>query len=146
MQNKKLNNLEVLNKIYENAQMGTNSITYVSEKTDDTELLKELQNELQQYNEVSAEASQKILELNEIPKETGPMAQVGLWSSVQMNTLMDKSTSHIAEMMMQGNAMGVIDMAKTIKNAENKSTDAEQLAQKLIETEENNFQNMKQFL
>ena len=146
MQNKKLNNLEILNKIYENAQMGSNSITYVSEKTDDTELLKELQNELTQYNEVSSEASQKILELNEIPKESGPMAQVGLWSSVQMNTLMDKSTSHIAEMMMQGNAMGVIDMAKTIKNAENKSADAEQLAQKLIETEENNFQNMKQFL
>lgn len=146
MNDKGLDNIEMLNKIYENAQMGSNSITYVSEKTEDKELLKELQNELAQYNEVSSEASQKILNHNEIPKEKGPMAQVGLWSSVQINTLMDKSTSHIAEMMMQGSAMGVIDMAKTIRKSTTHSADTEKLAEKLIKTEEENFQKMKQFL
>ncbi len=134
----------MLNKIYSDAQMGSNSITYVSEKTEDTKLLKELQHELAQYNEIAASASEKLLERNKIPKDKGTMAQVGLWSSVQMNTLVDKSTSHIAEMMMQGNAMGVIDMAKTLRKTT--SRDAIQLGEKLIQTEEENFQKMKAFL
>lgn len=139
-------NLEFLNKIYQNAQMGSNSITYVSEKTNDTKLLGQLQNQLQEYNEIASEAAEKIFENDKIPKEKGPMAQVGLWSSVQMNTLVDKTSTHIAEMMMQGSTMGIIDMAKALRKYSNAEPGTIALGEKLIKTEEENFQRMKEFL
>lgn len=146
MNNITKDNKEFLNKIYQNAQMGSNSITYVSEKTDDTELLLQLQIQLQEYNEIASEAADALLENDNIPKEKGPFAQVGLWSSVQMNTLVDKSASHIAEMMMQGNSMGVIDMAKALRKYKNADKETVALGEKLIKTEEENFQRMKPFL
>ncbi|MBP3329841.1 MAG: hypothetical protein J6L89_03305 [Clostridia bacterium] len=139
-------NHEFLNKIYQNAQMGSNSITYVSEKTEDKELLTELQAQLAEYNEIASEAAKALLENNDIPKEKGPLAQVGLWSSVQMNTLVDKSSSHIAEMMMQGNSMGVIDMSKALRKYKTADNSTVKLGEKLIKTEEENFQRMKPFL
>lgn len=146
MNNMTTDNREFLNKIYQNAQMGSNSITYVSEKTDDTKLLSQLQIQLQEYNEIASEAANALLENDNIPKEKGPLAQVGLWSSVQMNTLVDKSASHIAEMMMQGNSMGVIDMAKALRKYKNAEKETIALGEKLIKTEEENFQRMKTFL
>lgn len=139
-------NKEFLNKIYQNAQMGSNSITYVCEKTEDTNLLTQLRIQLQEYNEIASEAANALLENDNIPKEKGPMAQVGLWSSVQMNTLVDKTSSHIAEMMMQGNSMGVIDMAKALRKYKNADKETVALGEKLIKTEEENFQRMKPFL
>lgn len=139
-------NQEFLNKIYQNAQMGSNSITYVSEKTTDKNLLTQLQIQLQEYNEIASEAANALLESDNIPKEKSPLSQVGLWSGVQMNTLVDKSSSHIAEMMMQGNSMGVIDMAKAIRKYKNADEKTIALGEKLIKTEEENFQRMKPFL
>lgn len=139
-------NLEFLNKIYQNAQMGSNSITYVSEKTNDTKLLSQLQIQLQEYNEIASEAADALLKNDKIPKEKGPMAQVGLWSSVQMNTLVDKTSDHIAEIMMQGSTMGIIDMAKALRKYSNAEAGTIALGEKLIKTEEENFQRMKEFL
>ncbi len=139
-------NTEFLNKIYQNAQMGSNSITYVSEKTEDTDLLLQLQIQLQEYNEIASEAADSLLRNDNIPKEKGPLSQVGLWSGVQMNTIIDKSASHIAEMMMQGNSMGVIDMAKALRRYKHADKETIALGEKLIKTEEENFQRMKPFL
>ena len=126
--------------------MGYNSITYVSEKTKDPDLLKYLQEELNEYNEIVTEASETMVEKNKSPKEKGPMSQIGLWSGVQMNTLVDKSSDHIAEMMIQGSMMGVIDMARCLRKYSDAETKTKKLGEKLIETEEKNIQSMKRFL
>ncbi len=139
-------NIEFLNKIYQNAKMGSNSITYVSEKTEDKNLLSQLQTQLGEYNEIVSEASKLLIKNNSFPKDKGALAQAGLWSSVQMNTMLDKTSSHIAEMMMQGSSMGIIDMSKALKTYNGAEKSTFDLGEKLIETEENNFRQMKKFL
>ena len=66
--------------------------------------------------------------------------------SAKMNTLIDKTSSHIAEMMMQGNMMGVIEITKTMKNNPDADAGALKLAQDLLQTQENNIRKLKQFL
>ena len=64
----------------------------------------------------------------------------------RMKTLADPTDAKIAEMMLQGSAMGV---AKVIRNANDYNGDNEQirdLAHKLQETEEYNIENMKRYL
>jgi len=63
-----------------------------------------------------------------------------------MNTAFDKSPDKIAEMMMQGSMMGVIDMSRTLKEYGDTPEDCRKLGENLIKLEENSIQKMKQYL
>ena len=57
-------------------------------------------------------AAALLAQQEEKPDSIGPMAKMASDMSTKMNTLIDKTSSHIAEMMMQGNMMGVIEITK----------------------------------
>jgi uncharacterized protein (DUF305 family) len=137
---------EFLTKIYQNAKMGYDSISYVSEKTDDAKMKDALLAQHSQYMDIASKATQLLSDEDEIPKDKGVMAQACLWSGVQMNTAADKSPDHIAEMMMQGNMMGVIDLSRELRRYSDAKPEVIKLGETLIETEENNIQKMKEFL
>lgn len=84
--------------------------------------------------------------MGEVPKEQSPMAQFGMWSGVQFNTMLDRSADKIAEMMMQGSTMGIIDMVRTLKEYPNVPPTAKRIGEDLIKLEENSMQKMKQYL
>ena len=66
---------------------------------------------------------------------------------INMQTITDKSASHIAEMVMIGSNMGVIDAVKNINRYKDKaSSDVVALMQRLKEFEENNIERLKKFL
>jgi len=69
-----------------------------------------------------------------------------LWMGVQMNTLLDKTSSHMAEMLIQGSSMGMIDNTKTLNTHKNLSPKVEKLTRRLNEIEENNVEAMKRYL
>ncbi len=58
----------------------------------------------------------------------------------------DASSSHIAEMMIKGNTMGVNKMSRHIKDYDGKDPNVNKLAQKMLETEEENIKEMQAFL
>lgn len=126
--------------------MGADSISYVSEKTDDAQLRDALFDRHAQYTDMAARAAELLTQEDEIPKDKGVMAQVCLWSSVQMNTVSDRSADHIAEMMIQGSMLGVIDLARNLRRFSDVSPEAAKLCEELIEVEENNIQKTKTFL
>ena len=139
-------NTEFLTKIYQNARMGCESITYVSEKSNDEQLKQSLLKQHEQYNGVAMDATKLLNESGEPAKEKNPVSRAMLWSGVQMNTLADKSSNHIAEMMIQGSMMGVIDMSRNLKRYSDTDGKVIGLGEKLIEVEEKNIQRMKNFL
>jgi len=145
-QDSKNREVEFLNKVFENAQMGGESIGYLTDKIGDPNMLSDLQTQHKQYSDLSNKASTQLAEYSHTPKSVSPITQMGVWSGVQLNTLVNKSNDHIAEMMIQGSMMGVIDMSRTLKEYSDISQDAKKLGQDLIGMEENNVQRMKQYL
>lgn len=139
-------NTEFLTKIYQNAKMGCDSISYVSEKSKDEKLKESLFKQHEQYSGVAQDAAKLLNESGELAKEKGPVSKAMLWSGVQMNTLADKTSDHIAEMMIQGSMMGVIDLSRNLKRFSDTGKDVKRLGERLIEVEEKNIQNMKDFL
>ena len=139
-------NTEFLTKIYQNARMGCESITYVSEKSNDEQLKQSLLKQHEQYNGIAVDATKLLNENGEPAKEKNPVSKAMLWSGVQMNTLADKTSDHIAEMMIQGSMMGVIDMSRNLKRFSDTDGKVISLGEKLIEVEEKNIQRMKGFL
>ena len=65
---------------------------------------------------------------------------------MQLITLMDKSANHIAEIMINGNTMGLIETTRTMKQYSDVQPEIQSLGQALIQTEESGIQKMKNYL
>lgn len=65
---------------------------------------------------------------------------------INMQTLTDKSSSHIAEMLIIGSNMGVIDAIKNIRKCKKANPDIINLMEKLKAFEEENIASLKEFL
>lgn len=137
---------EFLNKVYQNAHMASESIATVAQKVQDQNLLADLQTQHQQYTSITSKATTELANTNELPSEKGFMTQVSTWGGIQMNTMLDKSPDHIAEMMIQGSVMGIIDMTRTIKQYSDIPQNIKALGYELVTIEENNVQRMKNYL
>lgn len=138
--------VEFLNIVYEDAQIGSESIEFVTEKIEDTNMLKDLQNQHRQYIDLSNKASNQISNHNQVPKSRNSISKAGLRSRVRFNTLMNKSNDNVAEVMIQESMVGVIDMSRVLKQFSEIPQETKQLGQELIGIEENNMQVMKQYL
>ena len=139
-------NVELLNYIYQNAEMGKQTIPQLLESAEDGEFRQLLQSQLQEYQEIWESAAAMIREEDGEAKGLGAMAKISSYISTSFNTLVDKTSSHMAEMMIQGSTMGVVEITQKI----NKYTDADShvlaLARKLLKTEERNVEQLKKFL
>ena len=129
----------VLNAVHKGTQMGLRSLDNIMDTVEDAKMRAHLREEHAQYAEIHERAAALLAQQEDKPDSIGPM-------SAKMNTLIDKTSSHIAEMMMQGNMMGVIEITKTMKNNPDADAGALKLAQDLLQTQENNIRKLKQFL
>ena len=147
-QSKQNNNatINLLEAIYKNVRMGADSIIDIMPKVGDENLRSELTSELKRYEEFSAEIEKYILNLGEEAKDQGILAKLGTKMSVAMNTMMDSTTSHIAEMMIKGTAMGIIDLGKLLSRAELMCQECTQLAKDLLTFEEDKINVLKYYL
>lgn len=138
--------VKVLNEVYKGCEMGIEALDEIlpkvySEKfqmdlTGHKKDLKELKNEIEDYMERS----------NELPTDTGIWKELMLKGSTKWNLMMDPTTSHIAEMLIQGGNMGVITARKLLNESSNLDAFTKQLTEKFIRLEENNNEKMKQYL
>ena len=65
---------------------------------------------------------------------------------INMQTLTDKTPSHISEMLIIGSNMGVINAVKNLKKYKDAETGIVSLMERLLKFEENNIQQLKDFL
>ena len=104
------NEVNVLDELNKGACMGMDAIHFVLEKVKDDNLRTELNRQYERYKKIS----EKIRELypeysDKKPHETNAMNKVITWYGVNMKTLTDDSTSKIAELLVQGTNMGIIE-------------------------------------
>ena len=98
-------NLTILNEINKAAKMGMDSISYVLDKTEDENLRDNLSAQYSGYDDISNRVNTEYERYGEIPDDNSIKNKVMTWAGVQMNTMNDRSSSHIAEIMIQGNSM-----------------------------------------
>lgn len=106
--------LAVLNEVSKIAKMGMDSISYLSSKVTDKEMRKELVAIYSQYGNTQNQINSHFEKYGEIPDSTPLRDKMMSFAGVQFNTLRDRSNSHIAEMMIQGTLMGVIECQKIL--------------------------------
>ena len=139
--------IRMLNDIYKNSQMGRKTLEEITEITEDPDFLQVLQTHRDWYTGMNDEASLLLRSHGEEPKEPGMWDDVSASLMIKVNTLTDRSPSHLAQMLIQGSAMGIVDIQKEL-NQQGTQADPDilKLAKKLVDGEEKNVETLKKFL
>lgn len=144
----KKENLEnYLNAVYQNIKTAVQSIDDLLPKVKDDNLKKELASQqdkylaLQKECEVLAQAEK----LEKI-KDNNWLEKARLWSSINLSTLTNKTTRHIAEMMLFGTFMGYINCVKDLSDHRNISKEVDEILTKLKEFERGNIDSLMPYL
>lgn len=143
---KEKNEINVLDELSKGACMGRDAIHFIMDKVENENLKKELDRQYREYKEISEEIEKIYPEYSDDePHKTNAMNKVMTWYGIEMKTLMDSSTSKIAELLMQGTNMGIIEGRRLLND---KGTDEEikKIVEKYVEVQETAVEKLKPFL
>ncbi len=139
---------ELLAFIHKNAAMGISSIPQAMSLPQSRAMQNALDSQLREYRSIAANCNSVARERGTTLKPPSSIARTMSSTMLRAQTMMDPSTSKLAEMMIQGSTMGTVQMTRRLHQyAGNEvNEDVRALGQKLLKTEERNIQEMKRFL
>ncbi len=136
----------ILNEINKGIKMGMDSISTIAEKVTDDQLKDDLQSEYNQYNEILNDVNAELGKYEEFPKELNPAQKMMGWFDVQISTMTDDSDSKIAEMLIKGTNMGIIEGVKLLNNNPETTPEIKNILTNFIQFQENNVERLKKYL
>ena len=136
--------INVLKETKRNAGMAINSIDTLMSKVYNQEFAYELTAQRNRFREFERKAEAGLWEHGIAVKESA-WEKAMLWGGIQANTLLNISTPHVADMMIQGNTRGIADLMKVRHNNKNTGSFANEIAEELMDFEEENIERLKQF-
>lgn len=139
-------NLELLNAIYKNVTMATHAIDSLQDKIADQKLLKLMNKQNKIYETITAECEDLSGHISEDLKAINPIAKMTSSVSINLKTMMNDQTSHIAEMLIQGSTMGITEIIKAIGEYPSAHKEIKDVAIKLQHSEEEFVDSLKTFL
>lgn len=137
---------ELLQYIHETAEMGIQGLKSLEGQVRDPGLRQALAQQTEEYRDISAAAGKLLRESGAEPKDPSLMARVSSEVMSTVKTLADPSASNIAEMVIQGNTMGITKGTRHLNDYAGNDRQVRQLAEKLLRTEEANVAQMKAYL
>ncbi len=141
-------NIEMLNYIYKNAQMGQNSINHLLEIIEnDSKFRNLLENQFKEYKNIFDTAEEALSKLGYEAKGTSAIQKFETYMMIDIKTLNNKTPDHVAEMLIQGSTMGIIQITRRLKDYKGSiDKNVQSLAEKLLATEQHNVEECRKFL
>ena len=136
----------MLQSIVENGRMGEEACDQLLEVTRNMEMREELMRERQFYANAAQEAELRLSAQGIKPRPKGAMARMGLWMGTQINTATDRSSAHIADIVIQGATMGIIEITKLRNSNPDADAEAQGIASRLIADQQAAIEKLKAFL
>lgn len=141
------NDIPMLQSIHKATQMGCYGIKTVLNETADRQFRAALRQQLAEYEALTGEAARLLHDHGASPKNINPMAKAGsaMTSKMRIRSSVDP-TSKIAELMLQGNTRGMIKSMHNIRTMGVLDPKISSLSNRLLQTEQANIDQMKQYL
>lgn len=140
---------ELLLYIYQNCKMCNDTLTTLINtiKTKDNKIKKVLESEIKEFEKYIKD-SEKLLKKNKVEiKEKGVMASIGSYMGIKIKMIKDNSDGRIADMLVKGMTMGIVDITKRLDNlGEEADKEVRKLAEKLKEYEQSEIKVLKSYL
>lgn len=139
-------NINALDEISKGSSMGMDAINFILDKVKDDNLRKEIEHEYKEYENISKEIEKIYHKYDDgKPHKTNAMNKAMTWSGIEMKTMGDDSTSKLAELLITGVNMGIIE-GRRILNKKLINDEVEVIVDKYEKMQEANLNNLKKFL
>lgn len=139
-------NEAVLNEVIRNTEMGKNSLDQLIDLTDDAQFKASLMEQQNEYRTLNQKAHQAMAACGAHGQGQTTaaklMTKVGIWTE----TLTDRSTRNLADMIIQGATQGIMDCEKARKDHPQASSGAMNLLNELQNFEERTALEMRNYL
>lgn len=143
---KEENNIKILDELNKGCCMGSDAVNFVLEKIEGKEFKKVAEDLLEEYEDLQEKISKVYSKFSDNePDETNAMNKAMTWYGIQIRTITDSSATKLAEMLMQGLNMGVID-GKKLLNHENIDKKVAALIKNYVDMQEKFVEEIKEFL
>lgn len=140
-------NINILNELNKGSCMGMDSINMIKDKIKDKEFKNVVEKIYKKYEEISRNINKLYYKYDRVdePKTTNPISKAMLWSGIEINTLADTSDSKLAELLLNGINMGIIEGRKILNNKFS-DIEVEDLIKEFIRMQEGSVEELKQYL
>ena len=140
-------NINALDELNKGACMGMDAIKFILEKVENKEFKESLEIQYNKYKDISRRINKVYSKYNSEDEahETTMMNKAMTWSQIEMKTMNDHSDSKIAELLLQGTNMGIIEGRKILNNKE-VSEEVKNLIQEYVTMQEDSVENLKKYL
>ena len=140
---------ELIEKIYKDSSMGRFSTQKLLEnlKGKDNKITGDVEEILEGYSSFEEKAKNELLSCDKQPIEEGNMSKMMSSMGIFKEVLEDNSDAAIADMLIQGLSMGIIEMEKRIKGAsDDVDKDSLKLAKNFKKFQEKSQKTMEKYL
>lgn len=141
-----MNSKKLLSSVLKTTQMGQVGIRSVLDTKFDTELRSAMVSQLKEYDTIEQEALDIAGNRHWILPEINPSIRFMTDRMTKMELSFGNVDSKIASMMIRGNTSGMIKGHKNLHQLSQQDDRVRTLAKKLLDTENANISQMKQFL
>ena len=138
--------VQLLQDVVRNARTGQDAVEHLMQKTEAGAMRDELIREKEDYAVTRRQSEQALINAGGKAEPVGPLAKAGMWAGLEMETLADRSNAHIAEIVIQGATMGVIEMTKALNQYDGADAGARDLASRFVAQQNETIDRQKGFL
>ena len=141
-----MENINALDEIHKGACMGQDALSFVLDKVEDNNFKKVLQKQFDDYETIAKEIEEIYAKYdNGEPHDTSLMNKAMTSMGIDMKTMSDHSNSKIAELLIQGVNMGIIEGRK-ILNKKDMNDEVNKIVSKYVTMQEENLDILKKYL
>ena len=142
----KSDDAKVLREVQRNTKMAMKAIDTITDRVYDDDLSMHITRESMKYAELYNKATDRLLNGRAASYRENGIQDMMLKGGVRANTMLNTSTSHIDELLIQGSNRGLTSMWKAINHNENAGNVSMEIAKELMDFEEKNIEKLKQYL
>ena len=138
--------VQLLQDVVRNARTGQDAVEQLIKKTGEGRMKEELQRERATYDDTRREGERALAGAGGSVEPVSPLSKAGMWAGLEMQTMADRSNAHIAELVIQGATMGVIEMTKSLNTYGDADPHARGLASRFVVQQNEAIDRQKSFL
>lgn len=139
-------NMKILDEVHKGLVMGMESISVITAKVGDRNFRDDLNYQYDQYGKILDRIDKEFEDVGSTPTDTTPAEKMMGWTSLQMNTMTDKSNNKISEILIRGNTMGIVKGQELLNQNPDASNKVKDIVHEFIRLQQDNIEKLKTYL
>ena len=138
--------IEILKEVNKNSKVGIDGVNFILEKALDDEFKQMLYSQKSEYQNIYDRSKNLLLQYGEMAEDTPPLQIAMSWMGIQISTLTNTTDSKLAEILIQGNDMGIIKGTKLLNSTPFKQDSIRNILNDFVGLQQDNINELKKYL